>query len=380
MNKTKLITTLLLTVSISAASPMVFAATTTQPKLAINNNEITLKQPIEIRKGVSYLPLRSLTEQMNFKVLYNNTQKEIEILQPNLKVTFVMGMKEAEVNGKKVKMSEAPFSQKGITYIPLRFVSEVMNANIKWDQDSKKITITDNKSFKLFVDGGNSMWHSTVNGQIWLYKKGKIIELAKSDIKEFVNPKITLKRVNDSSYILDIDDEHASHFTFFRNKQQFLVSSEMVTKQTSQSYQGTYNSSEFEIDGSNNINYLSDGKMIYIIGSDGKVSDECDVEDITGQDGPFIIEYFRDDLLFVRSYKTLQLTLVDLEKKTSDLLYKSLLSKEEQKYWDETLGDTFDNLYRTSLLKLTKYNGKTFDFSYLSTVNGEKKTISYTSK
>lgn len=117
-----------------------------------------------------------------------------------------------------------------------------------------------------------------------------------------------------------------------------------------------------------------------MIGPDGKVSVEYNLEDLTGQEGPFIIEYFRDNLLFIRSYKSLQLTLVDVEKNTSDLLYKSLLSKEEQKYWDDALGDTSDNLYRTSLLKLTKYNGRTFDFSYLSTVNGEKKAISYTFK
>lgn len=235
MNKTKIISTLLLSgaISISAVSPMVFASTNAQPKLVLNNNEITLKQPIEIRKGVSYLPLRSLIEQMNFKVLYNNTQKKIELVQPNLKITFVMGIKDAVVNGKKVKMSDAPFTQKGVTYIPIRFVSEAMNSNMKWDQDTKKITITDNKNLKLLEDNGNTIWLSTLNGQIWIYKKGNIIELATSDIKEFVNPKITMKRVNDNSYILDIDDEYASHLTFFRNKQQFLVNGETVTKQTS---------------------------------------------------------------------------------------------------------------------------------------------------
>lgn len=382
MNKTKLISTLLLSgaISISAVSPMVFAATNAQPKLVLNNNEITLKQPIEIRKGVSYLPLRSLTEQMSFKVLYNNTQNKIELVQPNIKITFVIGIKEAEVNGKKVKMSDAPFTQKGVTYIPLRFVSEVMNSNIKWDRISKKITITDNKNLKLFVDGENSIWLSTVSGQTWIYKKGNIIELAKANIKEFVNPEITMKPINDNSYMLDIDDEYASQLTFFHNKEQFLVNGVTVTKQTSQSYQGTYNSYEFGIDDSFNKNYLSDGNMIYVIGPDGKVLVEYNLEDLSGQEGPFIIEYFRDNLLFIRSYKSLQLTLVDLEKNTSDLLYKSLLNKEEQKYWDEALGDTSDNLYRTSLLKLTKYNGRTFDFSYLSTVNGEKKTISYTYK
>lgn len=84
--------------------------------------------------------------------------------------------------------------------------------------------------------------------------------------------------------------------------------------------------------------------------------------------------------MFVRSYNTLQLTMIDVKKGTSDILYKKLLSKEEQAFWDESAGDTSDNLYRSSLLKLTKYENATFYFSYISTITGEKQNVSYTVK
>lgn len=45
------------------------------------------------------------------------------------------------VLGKFVKLDEAPFNNKGRFYVPLRFVSETLGAEVKWDKSARKVKI-----------------------------------------------------------------------------------------------------------------------------------------------------------------------------------------------------------------------------------------------
>lgn len=45
------------------------------------------------------------------------------------------------VLGKIVKLDEAPFNNKGRFYVPLRFVSETLGSDVKWDKSARKVTI-----------------------------------------------------------------------------------------------------------------------------------------------------------------------------------------------------------------------------------------------
>ncbi|MNC79074.1 hypothetical protein D3C75_1314510 [compost metagenome] len=48
---------------------------------------------------------------------------------------------EATVDGKKVKLTEAPTYIQGKTYVPLRFVAQSLGANVGWDDKEQVVTI-----------------------------------------------------------------------------------------------------------------------------------------------------------------------------------------------------------------------------------------------
>jgi hypothetical protein len=48
----------------------------------------------------------------------------------------------AKVDGKDVKLDVAPIIKDGRTFVPIRFISEAFGADVKWDANEKKITIT----------------------------------------------------------------------------------------------------------------------------------------------------------------------------------------------------------------------------------------------
>jgi plastocyanin len=54
-------------------------------------------------------------------------------------IRLKVGRKEAKVNGSIVKLSTAPVLIKGITYVPIRFISEQLLANVKWNQKEQSV-------------------------------------------------------------------------------------------------------------------------------------------------------------------------------------------------------------------------------------------------
>ncbi|MGC9090086.1 MAG: copper amine oxidase N-terminal domain-containing protein [Caldisericia bacterium] len=52
-----------------------------------------------------------------------------------------MGVNYASVNGKKVMLDVPPQIINKYTYVPLRFISESLNASVEWDGATKTIII-----------------------------------------------------------------------------------------------------------------------------------------------------------------------------------------------------------------------------------------------
>ncbi len=127
-------------------------------KVEVTYNNWTLqlsKAPQMINQRVM-LPLRDLSEQLGYEVNWDKSTGKIEIIDGSYKVALYVGSKEAVVNGKNITIEVAPQSIKGVTYVPLRFVSEAMEMSIQWDSKTGKVNLegkytVDKKNKKLMV-------------------------------------------------------------------------------------------------------------------------------------------------------------------------------------------------------------------------------------
>jgi len=70
-------------------------------------------------------------------VIATNGLKTIEVFYDNIKIYL---------NGKEIKTDAEPFIYEGRTYVPVRFVSEAFGANVKWNESTKTIEITNNST------------------------------------------------------------------------------------------------------------------------------------------------------------------------------------------------------------------------------------------
>jgi len=87
------------------------------------------------------VPLRVTLEWLGASVQYNDGR--IIATNGGTSVALRIGGREAVINGKTVKLAQAPTVRDGRTYIPLRFVAESMGAKVTYDAAARQVVVTD---------------------------------------------------------------------------------------------------------------------------------------------------------------------------------------------------------------------------------------------
>ena len=97
---------------------------------------------IDKGSGRTLIPVRFVSEALGFEVSYDAKTKQVLLQKGNLKIEIVIGSKVVVVNGVKKNLDVAPLIKDSRTFVPLRFITEVMGYKVDWDATTKTITIT----------------------------------------------------------------------------------------------------------------------------------------------------------------------------------------------------------------------------------------------
>lgn len=123
MKMTKTVKTAVLAVAmLTATAPMAEAASTAK-----------MYGYLDKATGQSFVPIRLFSEWSGAKVGWDNVSKQVTIVRDESQVTLTVGLKAADANGQPMTLSEAPFTDGGVTYVPLRFVTDALGLQAEWD-------------------------------------------------------------------------------------------------------------------------------------------------------------------------------------------------------------------------------------------------------
>jgi hypothetical protein len=110
----------------------------------VNNDPVAFPQaPPRMFGGRVMVPLRGVVERLNGNIKYEDQTKVITGAQANTEKQFRLrlGSAEALVNGQRQPLDTPPRVINGVTYVPLRFVSEALGADVRWDNAKHTVTI-----------------------------------------------------------------------------------------------------------------------------------------------------------------------------------------------------------------------------------------------
>jgi len=65
------------------------------------------------------------------------SEQRIDLLRGQNIITMWVGKKNAYVNGQPYQLDATPQIRAGRTFVPLRFVADAINCDVKWDQATR---------------------------------------------------------------------------------------------------------------------------------------------------------------------------------------------------------------------------------------------------
>lgn len=124
--------------------------------------------------GVTLVPLRAIFTALDIKLEWNSKTQTIVGTKEDLKVSLKLGSKIATTNSKKITLGAPPKVIKQTTYVPIRFISEATQYNVKWDKQARSITIQSKAKAEIVDKSSRGFIWKVENGESTVYLLGSI--------------------------------------------------------------------------------------------------------------------------------------------------------------------------------------------------------------
>ncbi|AVV58553.1 copper amine oxidase [Paenibacillus glucanolyticus] len=123
---------------ISISTVMIFFLANVIPTQASGNEVI---EHGILKNNRVLIPIRAVSQNMGIDVKWNQFQKTAQLTIGETVITLAVQFKRALVNQDRVDFDAPVELIHNTTYVPLRFVSQTMGADVKWDQKTKEATV-----------------------------------------------------------------------------------------------------------------------------------------------------------------------------------------------------------------------------------------------
>jgi len=108
--------------------------------VTLNGSPVSLSPPPLTREGRVFVPLRGVFERLGASVVYANGT--INAQGNGHSVSLQIGSTNAVVDGGQQQLDVAPFIVGASTYVPLRFVSQALGAQVNYDASNRLVALT----------------------------------------------------------------------------------------------------------------------------------------------------------------------------------------------------------------------------------------------
>lgn len=111
--------------------------------MQVNSKEVTMDVApiIAPQTNRTMVPVRFVSEHLGAQVQWLQETKQVRIVLGDTEILLTIGSNKVLVNGEEIEI-DCPAEVYGFrTYVPLRFVSEVLRAKVDWDETTRQVMI-----------------------------------------------------------------------------------------------------------------------------------------------------------------------------------------------------------------------------------------------
>jgi len=95
-----------------------------------------------IKNDRTMLPVRFIAEALGAKVEWDDEADKVTIIKGDNVIEIYIGLDVALVNNYPIELDSAAYIEYGRTYLPVRFVAELLDATVLWDEATQYVTIS----------------------------------------------------------------------------------------------------------------------------------------------------------------------------------------------------------------------------------------------
>ena len=118
-----------------------FVGNKTNPSIVFNGRNIHTDAKPFTSNGRTLVPVRVIAENLGAKVEWFERDNSVTITKDATVVRLVLNSRAASVNGIPLQLDVAPIATAGRTFLPVRFVSEYLGAEVDWQEGSFAVAI-----------------------------------------------------------------------------------------------------------------------------------------------------------------------------------------------------------------------------------------------
>jgi len=125
------------------AAQRTLVLTVGEKTLDINGTVSTMDVAPVITGGRTMVPVRFVSEALNARVEWNEAAGNVTVVQAGHWIDLWPGETMMVVDGRRVDLDVAPLLSKGRTMLPLRAVAQALDLTVDWNPDTGRITLKD---------------------------------------------------------------------------------------------------------------------------------------------------------------------------------------------------------------------------------------------
>ncbi|WIM37961.1 copper amine oxidase N-terminal domain-containing protein [Paenibacillus sp. PK4536] len=298
------------------------------------------------RNGVTFIEVKELlVGRLGLKLHWDQNRKQATFDGFMKEIVLRIGSHTATIDSKSITMNAAPFTiQNPITkqkdiYVPIRAVVQFLGGHSLRVNPQNHVIIADQlQAFNVITDvyQGNTYTMKKINGDLYRsYRNHKPVKIASIhnalDFFEFSN--IDVSSTSKGLQIIRIQNASGEPHIYHEDFTMIFKNGSLI-RQSSMDYHLNKHTNSTMYNG--NI-ILNDGQNLRIIeDGTGNVLENIDLVKLAGKKDRYVVESLQSDIVLLQAISDSHLTLIDRKTGHSVVLYKELLTTEQQKLVDPT--------------------------------------------
>ncbi|WP_219834098.1 copper amine oxidase N-terminal domain-containing protein [Paenibacillus sp. R14(2021)] len=328
-----------------------------------------------VHQGTTYLSCRQASAMFRDLVWsYDAKSKSLKISGPNRTLSWKAGSRTAVINGISRRMSAALMVRSGSLSLPLRELANWAGGSIR-AYPGQLIGVSYTVRSVLSGEGNNRYWVRRDNGIVYRAAGFEMPhQIGYSAVRAGQYVDMSVSRIDNQTVVLEVTHNYGEPSlanTIYR----LLLHEGKLVRASSASYYGV--SKVQSMLNAEGLVAMVDGSRLLLVDAAGKAVRTYDLKKLGGKDEDYTVEYASaaDDTLVIRPYSSQTLLLVRPDLAAPIILYKELLSKEEQSLFEQQEPNV--TIPPRDRLQFGKRTGNTFTFGHL-TLSGPNEDLTYT--